>query len=190
MADDRLSAGVVLDTIGRLVERSMVWVERGRTTRYRMLETLRQYAAEQLAASGEPEAIAAPACGATSETSPSGPRSELRGHGQRETLRLLRDEQPNIRAAHHVAVPARRRHRLGPGDGRFPRMFWHLGRHLEGREVLGRLVDGARRFGTAPGPGPCRRCPSWSGRADAWCTPARAVRRPRRRAFAIFSEPR
>ena len=40
VADDQLSAGVVLDTVGRLVERSMVWVERGRTTRYRMLETL------------------------------------------------------------------------------------------------------------------------------------------------------
>ena len=58
VADDLLSAGVVLDTVGRLVERSMVWVERGRTTRYRMLETLREYAAEQLAASGEADAIA------------------------------------------------------------------------------------------------------------------------------------
>ena len=41
--------GEVLDTVGRLVERSMVVVEPGPTTRYRMLETLRQYAAERLA---------------------------------------------------------------------------------------------------------------------------------------------
>ena len=58
VADDLLSSSVVLDTVGRLVERSMVWVERGRTTRYRMLETLREYAAEQLGISGEAEAVA------------------------------------------------------------------------------------------------------------------------------------
>ena len=40
--------GFVLDAVARLVERSMVIVEPGSPTRYRMLETLRQYAAEQL----------------------------------------------------------------------------------------------------------------------------------------------
>ena len=41
--------GFVLDAVARLVERSMVIVEPGSPTRYRMLETLRQYAAERLA---------------------------------------------------------------------------------------------------------------------------------------------
>ena len=36
--------GFVLDTVARLVERSMVIVDPGSSTRYRMLETLRQYA--------------------------------------------------------------------------------------------------------------------------------------------------
>jgi predicted ATPase/DNA-binding SARP family transcriptional activator len=147
LADEVLSSGAVLDTIGRLVEQSMVWVERGRTTRYRMLETLREYAAEQLHASGEAEAFAgrhADHFRALAERA----EVELRGHGQRETLGLLRDEQPNIRAA--IAWLSR------PGGdidsalvtaGSLA-MFWHLGRHLEGRQVLGDLMassDGSPR---------------------------------------------
>ena len=46
--------GFVLDAVARLVERSMVIVDPGSPTRYRMLETLRQYAAERLLDSGEP----------------------------------------------------------------------------------------------------------------------------------------
>ena len=147
VADDQLSAGVVLDTVGRLVERSMVWVERGRTTRYRMLETLREYAAEQLDASGETEAIAGRHAGhfrAVAE----GAEVELRGHGQRETLQMLRDEQPNVRAAiTWLSRPG------GDIDSALVTagslgMFWHLGRHLEGREVLGRLVESGD--GSAP----------------------------------------
>ena len=147
VADDLLSSNAVLDTVGRLVQRSMVWVERGRTSRYRMLETLREFAAEQLNASGEAEALAGRHANyfrAVAEQA----EVDLRGHGQRETLRLLRDEQPNIRAAITWLS--------GPGDdidsalvtaGSLG-MFWHLGRHLEGREVLGRLVEGGD--GSAP----------------------------------------
>ncbi|GAA1951135.1 BTAD domain-containing putative transcriptional regulator [Nocardioides panacihumi] len=151
LSDDALSAAVILDTIGRLVEQSMVWVERGRTTRYRMLETLRQYAAEQLAASGDAETFAgrhATYFRAVAERA----EVELRGHGQRETLRLLRDEQPNIRAAIDWLS------RPGGGIDDFDSalvtagalgMFWHLGRHLEGREVLGRLVGNSEASASA-----------------------------------------
>jgi predicted ATPase/DNA-binding SARP family transcriptional activator/tetratricopeptide (TPR) repeat protein len=140
VSDETLTAGDVLDTIGRLVERSMVWVERGRTTRYRMLETLRAYAAEQLATSGEAETVAGRHAGYFRDVAERA-EVELRGHGQREALRLLREEQPNIRAA--IAWLS------GPGgdiDSALVTagslgMFWHLGRHLEGREVLGRLVE-------------------------------------------------
>jgi tetratricopeptide (TPR) repeat protein len=148
VADDLLSAGEVLDTIGRLVERSMVWVERGGpTTRYRMLETLREYAVEQLAASGEPEALAARHATYFRALAERG-EVELRGHGQRDSLRVLREEQPNIRAA--IAWLS------GPGgdiDSALVTagslgMFWHLGRHLEGRQVLGRLLESSH--GSAP----------------------------------------
>jgi predicted ATPase len=46
-----------LDGLSRLVDRSLVVVDREGTTRYRMLETIRQYAAERLAASGETVAL-------------------------------------------------------------------------------------------------------------------------------------
>ncbi len=49
-AADRLDT---LDGLGRLVDRSLVVVEHELTTRYRMLETIRQYASDQLSASGE-----------------------------------------------------------------------------------------------------------------------------------------
>jgi tetratricopeptide (TPR) repeat protein len=129
----------VLNTVARLVEQSMVVVERGPTSRYRMLETLRQYAAERLVASGQ----------AVEQTRRHADyfrgvveRADvaLRGHEQRPTLRMLQDEQPNIRAA--LAF-------LGGPDGDDDAallmagslgMFWHLGRHLEGRQVLSQLV--------------------------------------------------
>lgn len=140
VADDTLPAGDVIDTIGRLVERSMVVVEPGATTRYRMLETLRHYAAEQLVGSEEADELSdrhAHYFRLVAESA----EVALRGHGQRATLGLLREEQPNIRAAISW---------LSRPDGDLDSalvtagslgMFWHLGRHLEGREVLGRLVS-------------------------------------------------
>lgn len=53
----------VLDTLASLVEKSLVMAEeRAGSTRYRLLETLREYAQTRLAASGEEAAIAAGHC--------------------------------------------------------------------------------------------------------------------------------
>ena len=46
-----------LDGLGRLVDRSLVVADHVGTTRYRMLEAIRQYAADRLAASGETEVL-------------------------------------------------------------------------------------------------------------------------------------
>ena len=140
VSDASLEVGEVLDTIGRLVERSMVGVERGASTRYRMLYTLRQYAAERLVTAGEHEAVtqrhAEHFRDVVQDAEP-----HLRGHDQRDTFQGLRNEQPNIRAA--LAWLGR------PGgdlDSALETagalgLFWHLGRHLEGREVLSRLLE-------------------------------------------------
>jgi predicted ATPase/DNA-binding SARP family transcriptional activator/class 3 adenylate cyclase len=48
-----VAATDVLDLIGRLVDKSWVAVERAKTTRFRLSETIRQYAEEQLRDSGE-----------------------------------------------------------------------------------------------------------------------------------------
>ncbi len=139
VGDEDTPPGEVLDTVGRLVEQSMVVVEPGPTSRYRMLETLREYAAEQLRSSGRAEQVARRHAdyfrGIVEDA-----EVPLRGHEQRQTLRLLRDEQPNIRAAlAFLGGPHGDRDaalRMAGSLG----MFWHLGRHLEGRQVLSRLV--------------------------------------------------
>jgi predicted ATPase/DNA-binding SARP family transcriptional activator len=134
-----VSASSVLDLLSRLVDRSLVIADPGRPTRYRMLETLRQYAAERLDASGERDAVADRHAAHFVQLAEAA-EYRLRGQSQRETLRRLRDEQPNLRAALNwlEADPARHDDalRLAAALG----WFWTLGRHLEGREVLRRLI--------------------------------------------------
>ena len=141
VGDEDAHPGEVLDTVGRLVEQSMVVVEPGPTSRYRMLETLRQYAAERLQASGRAVEVARRHA-AYFRSIVEHAEVALRGHEQRQTLRLLRDEQPNIRAAlAFLSGPDGDRDAALMMAGSLG-MFWHLGRHLEGRHVLSRLVAG------------------------------------------------
>ncbi|MCY7401768.1 MAG: winged helix-turn-helix domain-containing protein [Nocardioides sp.] len=139
VGDEDSPPGEVLNTIGRLVEQSMLIVEPGPTSRYRMLETLRQYAAEQLRAAARTVEVAhrhAAHFRSTVEHA----EVALRGPEQREVLRLLRDEQPNIRAAlAFLSGPDGDRDAALMMAGSLG-MFWHLGRHLEGRHVLSGLV--------------------------------------------------
>ncbi len=52
-ADDALDEWAVLDALGALVDKSLVAADGGEPVRYRLLETTRAYALEQLAAQGE-----------------------------------------------------------------------------------------------------------------------------------------
>jgi predicted ATPase/DNA-binding CsgD family transcriptional regulator len=59
-AADEAERATVVDVLARLVDHSLVQVvERAGETRYRLLETVRQYGLEKLAASGEAEAVQA-----------------------------------------------------------------------------------------------------------------------------------
>ncbi len=61
--DDRLPRSDVLDCLGRVVDKSLVQVERaGDRSRYRLLETIRQLARERLVAAGEVEPLEAAHC--------------------------------------------------------------------------------------------------------------------------------
>lgn len=54
----RIGSALVLDELARLVDRSLVLVEqRGESERYRMLETIREYAAEKLRQAGEDRSV-------------------------------------------------------------------------------------------------------------------------------------
>jgi predicted ATPase/DNA-binding NarL/FixJ family response regulator len=59
-ADDQVPAGSVLDTLGALLDKSLVVRERAvlGQARFRMLDTIREYAADRLAAAGEAAPIA------------------------------------------------------------------------------------------------------------------------------------
>ena len=125
----------VLDILDRLVRQSLVVAEPGPDhTRYRMLETLRQYADDRLTDAGERERFATAHATFYVEL---GERAEsgLRGSSQARWVRVVREEHPNVRAAlawlvsQGEADPALR---LAGSLG----MYWHLGRHLEGRETL------------------------------------------------------
>lgn len=140
ISDAETSAGEVLDTVGRLVERSLVVVVPGRTTRYRMLETLREYARERLIDSAEDLEQSRRHARHYSRVAEDADVA-LRGHGQREALRSLRAEQPNIRAALAFLSGPSGDPDLALDLAGSLGLFWHLGRHLEGREILSRLLD-------------------------------------------------
>jgi predicted ATPase/DNA-binding SARP family transcriptional activator len=62
-ADDGLPRADILDCLGRIVDKSLVQIERaGDRSRYRLLETIRQLARERLVAAGEAEAFESAHC--------------------------------------------------------------------------------------------------------------------------------
>ena len=140
VTDTELPAQRVMELLERLVRQSLVVVDQsGGHTRYRMLETLRQYATGKLADAGETTAMDAAhaayflAMGEQAETG-------LRGSSQARWLAVLRTEHANLRAALNwlVATDGQddQAQRLAGSLG----LYWHLGRHLEGREVLRRVI--------------------------------------------------
>ena len=130
----------VLQALARLVEQSLVVAAPGRTTRYRMLETLREYAADRLIEADQAPTVQqrhAEYFRAFAMREAAG----LRGRRPAESLQRLRAEHANIRAALGYYA--------GPGDDLDQALhlagalglFWHLGRHLEGRDVLRGLLS-------------------------------------------------
>ena len=137
---DATGSMVTLDRLDRLVRQSLVVADStdGRT-RYRMLETLRQYAEEKLAETGElitTQARHARFYTAMGEQAETG----LRGPTQAEWLSILREENANLRAALAWLTG-----RDGDPDAALRLagslgLYWHLGRHLEGRLTLRQVL--------------------------------------------------
>ena len=101
-----LEALDVADLLGSLADKSLVQAEpAGETLRYRLLETIRQFAAERLAEAGEDEATAvAAAHGAHFLAVAEAAAPHLTGRDQGRWLARLDAEQANLRrAAGHAA---------------------------------------------------------------------------------------
>jgi predicted ATPase/DNA-binding SARP family transcriptional activator len=101
---EALSQGAesALDLLTELVDRSLVVAEaRDGHTRYRLLETVRAYAAERLAADPVQEAAARSAHAAYCLAFAEEAAANLRGGDQATWLRRLAVEYPNLRAAVH-----------------------------------------------------------------------------------------
>jgi predicted ATPase len=94
-----LERNEVLDLLSHLVDKSLVVAsERGGEARYRLLETVRQYAREKLSESGEAEEVGERHAGyylaLAEEAEP-----ELKGAGQVAWVERLEQERDNLRAA-------------------------------------------------------------------------------------------
>jgi predicted ATPase/class 3 adenylate cyclase len=126
----------VLDRLSSLVNKSLVNAEeRHGAERYRLLETIRDYARERLEASGEAEAVrrqhAEHFLALAEHVAP-----ELRGARQAQWVKRLDAEHDNLRAALHWCVEhgeVEQGLRLGGALWRFWQMHGHL---TEGRERL------------------------------------------------------
>ena len=142
-AGEHLERGVVLEVLTRLVEKSLVMVvDRGGATRYKLLETVRQYGWEKLEESGELDLLkerhAEHYLALAEEAEP-----KLKGPEQRAWLERLELEHDNLRAALGWAL-ARGEAELGLQLAGALGEFWQMRGHLsEGRSWLQAALEGA-----------------------------------------------
>ena len=147
-AEEAAGAPEALDLLSQLVSKSLVLAEQrpGQEGRFRMLETIREYAQEKLAEAGEAEAAQDQHLtyyvALAEEAEP-----ELRGHGQAQWLKRLDQENDNLRAALAWAIQSGQAepalHLAGDLGG-----FWNMrGYLLEGH----RWLEAALSLPASPG---------------------------------------
>jgi non-specific serine/threonine protein kinase len=165
-AQDGPSGGTetsILDLLGALVDQSIIYVDtrRASTRRFRMLETIREYGSERLAASGESELyrerhrryfvalanrIADGWC----------------GPGQEMAMQQLRDERENLRAVMDNCAADQQCETAVELVGAL-RFRWYADGYLaQGRRWADEALD---RPGTRPQPSPARATALWTA---AW----------------------
>ena len=169
-AGDPVPAGAVLDVLGRLVARSLVVDAHGNDGRFRMLETVRAYAARRLDEAGERPAFArrhAEAVLAVAEAA----APLLRGRDQHTALARLRAERDNVDAAlawalDHVADAPDVALRLVGALG----WWWYFGRHDEGRRVVDAVLGAVEGVvgGAGTGGSPAARAVAHQAASLVW----------------------
>ncbi|MEA2627943.1 MAG: hypothetical protein QOJ10_403 [Chloroflexota bacterium] len=138
--DEAVDPGGVLQVLSRLVDKSLVSAETAGSTgtRYRMLDTIREYAMEKLQEGGEAVARRLHAkyyvayCGRASK--------ELRGTDPLPWLARLDEEQPNIRLALGWTMIDQPDDALRLAAAMGP--YWHMRRHYaEAAEWLNQTLE-------------------------------------------------
>jgi predicted ATPase len=144
---DNIEEWEVLDLLTALVDKSLVVAEEQEPgqTRYRILETVRQYARDRLMESGESEGIRerhqAFFAALAEATEP-----KLHGPEQAATLNCLESEHDNLRAALNCQGTSARL-RLAASLW----WFWYLRGYLsEGRSILAEVLKESIDFGHTP----------------------------------------
>ncbi len=146
--DDLLDADTVADVLEQLVGRSLAVVDRTTTgTRYRQLETIRQYGLEKLAQAGEVDTLRAKHLGWCADLAAEA-EPELFGINERAWLDRLDADGANVRAALDWALDH------DPCSGlrlaiSLARWWSSRGGLTEGRQRLSELLD---RAGPTAGP--------------------------------------
>ncbi len=133
----------VVGLLAGLVDRSLVITDHREAARFRMLETLRHYAAERLADAGEGERVADAHAAYYTDTVERG-EPQLRGPQQGRWLRWLHTERDNLRAAlswchSHAGSEPGRGLRLAAGLG----WFWYFASHQDGRHDVTSMIAAA-----------------------------------------------
>ncbi len=143
VAGGGLAADAVLDLLPRLVEQSLVSLEAS-SQRYRMLETVRAYADEKLAAAGETPGVRDQHLHHLL-TLAEAARPQLAGHQQAQWLARLDAERDNLLAAHQHCEQAT------DGDALAVRLLHALRRYWINRGELSLGLDTARALLSRPG---------------------------------------
>jgi non-specific serine/threonine protein kinase len=147
-AGNGIGASDVLEQLTSLVDKSLIVTdERVGATRYRMLETVRQYALDRLRDSGEEahwRGCHLAYCVALAEFN-----ETKEGPKQQPWLAQIATEHDNLRAA--LAWSAESRPIEGLRLANALSAFWHMRGHLvEGREWLARLLDAVPSDSSTP----------------------------------------
>ena len=138
---DSLPQEKILDLLSRLVDKSLILVEpdEGSEPRYRMLDTVRQYAHERLVESDGDAAVRQRHLDYFLQLAEQA-EPHLRAWGMLKWLQRLEDELPDLRLALEWSLSGPVEQGLRLGSALF--QFWHLhSRKFEGIQWLERLLD-------------------------------------------------
>jgi predicted ATPase/DNA-binding CsgD family transcriptional regulator len=139
-AGDGIQAHAVLDLLGQLVDKSLVIAEeQGGAVRYRLLETIRQYARDKLAEAGEVERTRSRHLDYFREMSEEAD-IKLRGFDGPAVLARLEAEHDNLRAALEWSLTRSSGEAALRLSGALARFWFLRGYHSEGLQWLMRAL--------------------------------------------------